>query len=110
MLAFLSDVVGGVVGGWREVRTSQGFMTFARTCPRCGGDDRFSINTEKKLWNCRHCKEGGNVIDLVMFLDGVKLDAACTTLTGQQPPGRDENAAGASTAKRDTETRQAARR
>ncbi len=78
-------------------------------CPRCGGDDRFSINTEKKLWNCRHCKEGGNVIDLVMFLDGVKLDAACTTLTGQQPPGRDENAAGASTAKRDTETRQAAR-
>jgi hypothetical protein len=25
-------------------------------CPRCGGTDRFSINTKKQCWNCRHCK------------------------------------------------------
>jgi phage/plasmid primase-like uncharacterized protein len=24
-------------------------------CPKCGGNDRFSINTLKGVWNCRNC-------------------------------------------------------
>ena len=27
-------------------------------CPKCGGVDRFSINTKKNLWNCRQCDSG----------------------------------------------------
>jgi phage/plasmid primase-like uncharacterized protein len=40
-------------------------------CPKCGGDDRFSINTQKGIFNCRGCGVGGDVIDLVQHLDGV---------------------------------------
>ena len=60
-------------------------------CPTCGGDDRFSINTSKQLWNCRGCGVGGDVIKLVEHLDGVDFIAACTTLVGEPPPqnGRD---------------------
>src|SRR5271169_4124650 len=39
-------------------------------CPVCGGDDRFSINTEKQVWNCRGCGKGGDVIDLARHIDG----------------------------------------
>jgi phage/plasmid primase-like uncharacterized protein len=42
-------------------------------CPKCGGTDRFSINTKLQVWNCRGCKPtniAGNVIGLVQWLDG----------------------------------------
>jgi hypothetical protein len=55
-------------------------------CPVCGGDDRFSINTAKGVWNCRGCGKGGDVISLVEHLDGVGFVPACTTLTGEPPP------------------------
>jgi putative DNA primase/helicase len=55
-------------------------------CPRCGGDDRFSINPGKQLWNCRHCDVGGSVIDLVKHIDGCDFIAACETLTREPPP------------------------
>jgi hypothetical protein len=43
-------------------------------CPVCGGDNRFSINVRKQVWNCRWCQRGGKgAIDMVLFLDG--LDA-----------------------------------
>ena len=45
-------------------------------CPRCGGRDRFAINTTKQLWNCRGCGKGGGMIDLVRHLDGVDYRAA----------------------------------
>jgi putative DNA primase/helicase len=51
-------------------------------CPRCGGDDRFSINTAKQVFNCRHCGVGGDVIALVQHLDGVDFHATCRTLAG----------------------------
>jgi phage/plasmid primase-like uncharacterized protein len=38
-------------------------------CPRCGGTDRFSINTKKQVFNCRG-SEGGDVIALVQHIDG----------------------------------------
>jgi RecA-family ATPase len=62
-------------------------------CPRCGGDDRFSINTAKQVFNCRHCKVGGDVIALVMHLDGVKFIDACTTLAGPPPKNGKDGAA-----------------
>jgi phage/plasmid primase-like uncharacterized protein len=52
-------------------------------CPKCGGDDRFSINTKKQVFNCRGCSTGGDVIDLVRFLDGVEFTEACTRLAGE---------------------------
>jgi CHC2 zinc finger len=58
-------------------------------CPKCGGDDRFSINTNKQVWHCRGCDDGGDVIKLVQHLDGVDFRAACTTLAGEPPPNKD---------------------
>lgn len=55
-------------------------------CPKCGGDDRFSINTGKQIFNCRGCSVGGDVIKLVEHLDGVDFTHACQTLTGEPKP------------------------
>ena len=52
-------------------------------CPRCGGTDRFSINTRKGVFNCRGCDAGGDVIELMRFLDGSSFRDACLTLTGE---------------------------
>src|SRR5262249_3138121 len=52
-------------------------------CPRCGGTDRFAINTRKGLWNCRGCKSKnikGDVIGLVQFLDGCGFGEAIKRL------------------------------
>lgn len=43
-------------------------------CPRCGGRDRFAVNTAKGLWNCRHCGLGGrNGLGLVGHVRGYDL-------------------------------------
>jgi DNA primase len=42
-------------------------------CPRCGGTDRFGVNTKKVLWNCRGCGVGGDVIEFVEHLDQVSF-------------------------------------
>jgi hypothetical protein len=60
-------------------------------CPHCGGDDRFAINTNKQVFNCRGCGARGDVIDLVEFLDGCDFKAACTTLAGEPPPKAQSN-------------------
>lgn len=54
-------------------------------CPKCGGDDRFAINTKKQIFNCRGCGIGGDVIELVEHLDGVDFNTACTALAGPAP-------------------------
>jgi hypothetical protein len=61
-------------------------------CPVCGGTDRFSINTKKQVFGCRHCKKGGDVIELVRHLDKVDFNKACETLTGEPPPHLNGNA------------------
>jgi hypothetical protein len=55
-------------------------------CPKCGGDDRFSINTTKQIFNCRGCDVGGDVIAFVQHVDGVDFAHACQTLTGEPRP------------------------
>jgi hypothetical protein len=54
-------------------------------CPKCGGDDRFSINTKEQLWNCRGCEKGGDVIDLVQHMDDVLFMMAVEMLVGVPP-------------------------
>lgn len=54
-------------------------------CLRCGGRDRFSVNTKKQVWNCRGCEKGGDVIDLAMHLDGCNFATAVHTLAGTDP-------------------------
>jgi hypothetical protein len=61
-------------------------VEFAGPCPVCGGDDRFSINTTKQIWNCRGCSKGGDVIELAMHIDGNKFDEAVEKLTNKPPP------------------------
>jgi phage/plasmid primase-like uncharacterized protein len=53
-------------------------------CPKCGGNDRFSINTAKQVFNCRVCHKGGDVIALVQHLDDADFMTACETLTGKR--------------------------
>src|SRR5258708_5777702 len=64
-------------------------------CPKCGGTDRFAINTSKQVWNCRGCQRGGDVISLIQHVDGCTFDAAVATLSRQDPTGwgNGENAA-----------------
>jgi hypothetical protein len=61
-------------------------------CPVCGGDDRFSINTVKQVFNCRQCGGKGDVIELVRFLDSSVFDAAVETLNREPPPKANGNA------------------
>lgn len=53
-------------------------------CPQCGGRDRFSVNTLKKVFNCRQCGSNGGNIDLVMFVLSMPFPAALDWLCG--PP------------------------
>jgi hypothetical protein len=54
----------------------------AGPCPKCGGTDRFSINTKKQVFNCRQCQKGGDIISLVQFLDGCEFSEAIRRLAG----------------------------
>jgi hypothetical protein len=69
-------------------------------CLKCGGDDRFAINTKKQVFNCRGCDKGGDVIALVEHLDGVDFNTACTQLTGQAPPKANGKANGKDASKK----------
>jgi hypothetical protein len=64
----------------------------AGPCPKCGGTDRFSINTAKGVWNCRGCGIGGDVIGLVRHLDGLTFAAAVEALAGAPPANGKETA------------------
>lgn len=61
---------------------------WAGPCPRCGGNDRFRVNTEKG-WFCRKCEgapgSGGHwkdAIDFVMWRDNVPFKTAVLVLAG----------------------------
>jgi putative DNA primase/helicase len=51
-------------------------------CPVCGGTDRFAVNIRKRIWYCRKCGVGGDVITLVQHLDGRGFKDAITVLAG----------------------------
>jgi hypothetical protein len=58
---------------------------YAGPCPVCGGADRFSINTRKRIFNCRGCNRGGDVISMVQLFDGFAFKDAVRTLAGDSP-------------------------
>lgn len=45
-------------------------------CPACGGDDRFSVNTAKGVFNCRGCGVGGDTIALARHVAGISYAEA----------------------------------
>jgi hypothetical protein len=51
-------------------------------CPVCGGCDRFAINLRKQCFICRGSGAAGDVIAMVMHIDGCSFVAAIETLTG----------------------------
>lgn len=59
-------------------------------CPQCGGRDRFSINTNKRVFNCRRCLARGDVISLVQFVRGCSLPEALTWILGAEVDARPE--------------------
>lgn len=63
---------------------SKGVERFG-ACPRCGGKDRFSLNTRKNVWNCRGCDKGGHdSIGLAMHITGLGFIPALEAITGQK--------------------------
>lgn len=61
-------------------------------CPVCGGSDRFSINTDLNVFNCRRCAQGGDIISLTQFVLGGDFSAALDFLVGKVAPILDERA------------------
>jgi DNA primase len=51
-------------------------------CPVCGGRDRFGVNNRKRVFNCRGCGVGGDVITFVQHVDGCGFVVALKTLNG----------------------------
>jgi putative DNA primase/helicase len=77
----------------RNIRLRRSGAELIGPCPNCGGDDRFSVNLKKQVFNCRKCEKGGDAIELIQFLDGVEFPAAIETLTGQAPVYKNGNGA-----------------
>lgn len=67
-------------------------------CPICGGRDRFAVNPQKRIFNCRGSGEGssgaGDAINLVMHVVGCDFIEAVERITGTPRPDRtrDESA------------------
>jgi CHC2 zinc finger len=65
-----------------------GTVEWAGPCPSCGGNDRFSINVKKQVFNCRGCGGKGNVISFVEMITGGSFIEACERITGTPRPDR----------------------
>jgi hypothetical protein len=65
-----------------------GTNEWAGPCPACGGRDRFSINTRKRVFNCRSLGEGGDVIAMVEHCTGCSFLESIETITKTQRPDR----------------------
>jgi phage/plasmid primase-like uncharacterized protein len=66
----------------RGIRLIKRHNEYVGPCVVCGGRDRFSINSKKRVWHCRGCAKGGDVIALVEHIDGVDFRTAVRTLDG----------------------------
>jgi phage/plasmid primase-like uncharacterized protein len=52
-------------------------------CPKCGGRDRFAVNPGRRIFNCRGCQTGGDVIDLVQHARELGFLEAVAFLAGE---------------------------
>ena len=55
-------------------------------CPAHGGEDRFSINPQKGVFNCRGAEGGKGAIDLVMHMTGCSATATAERINGRPRP------------------------
>lgn len=69
----------------------------SQACPVSGGKDRFSFNTQKHMWHCRHCSIGGqDAIGMAAHNLGLDLKVqaefleACKAVTGKEIPAEGE--------------------
>jgi hypothetical protein len=69
-----------------------GSSEWAGPCPRCGGTDRFAVNTRKAVWHCRGCDRGGDTINLVRFVNGCSYGEALAFLGRAGVPNRGADA------------------
>ena len=67
----------------------EGVSEWAGPCPVCGGTDRFSVNTRKRIWNCRGCAKGGNVIGLAQHAGGANVRKLSPRSTAMRWPTYD---------------------
>jgi hypothetical protein len=69
-----------------------GASEWAGPCPLCGGEDRFSVNVQKKVFNCRSSAAGGgSPIDMVIHCTGCSLIEAAEAITGEPRPDQSRN-------------------
>jgi hypothetical protein len=67
----------------------QGAAEWVGPCPACGGRDRFAVNTQKLVFNCRGAEDGkGDCISLVMHVKGLDFLGAVEAITGIPRPDR----------------------
>lgn len=55
-------------------------------CLVCGGTDRFAVNYQKNVWNCRGCQKGGDAISLIMHARNCDFLSACELLLNEPRP------------------------
>jgi len=54
-------------------------------CPSCGGDDRFGVNTVKRVFLCRGSAQG-DIISMVQHIEGCNFVAAVESITKEAAP------------------------
>src|ERR1700683_2381420 len=60
-----------------------GANEWAGPCPACGGADRFSVNTKRRVFNCRSFR-GGDVITMVEHALGLDFAGALESIPGEE--------------------------
>lgn len=77
-------------GHMRQMKKAGGH-NLVGPCPKCGGNDRFGVNTSDDKWHCRHCGIGAaDAISMVILLwplkgatYGDRFLEACELITGR---------------------------
>jgi hypothetical protein len=79
-----ADIVAlGERVGARLKRVTATEWKWAGPCPACGGTDRFSLNTERRIFNCRGFG-GGDAIAMVRHALGLDFSRAIAFITGEE--------------------------
>lgn len=86
-LARSADLLGTAQSFGVHLKKS-GTAEWEGPCPICGGKDRFSINTKKRVCNCRQCDLKGNVIAFVEAVTSSGFIEAVETINGTPRPDR----------------------
>jgi DNA primase len=68
-----------------ELRRASGEKELCGPCPKCGGDNRFYVQSD--FFACRHCHlKRGDAIEFFMWLNGVDFKNAVALLTNAPMP------------------------